>query len=144
MAYHQKLYVEGTAFEIDLPILKRIAQEGWLIDTETSVDFHLHSPSHSSATPMQLELLRIDNHVDEATQTVRFFLELPNEVTQRLTEDGHQFEQWKYRPGQRFHLRLPVERWENQITLPADAVVIDGPNAIRVCGTPSPRRGPRS
>lgn len=130
VAYHQKLYVEGTAFEIDLPILKRIAQEGWLIDTETSVDFHLHSSSHSSATPMQLELLRVDNHVDEATQTVRFFLELPNEVTQTLTEDGHQFEQWKYRPGQRFHLRLPVERWENQITLPADAVVIDGPNAI--------------
>ncbi|MDA7980458.1 MAG: efflux RND transporter periplasmic adaptor subunit [Pirellulales bacterium] len=130
VAYHQKLYVEGTAFEADLPVLKRIAREGWMIDAETVVESHMHSHGQSHATPMQLELLRVDNHVDEATQTVRFFLELPNEVTQTLTEEGRQFEQWKFRPGQRLHLRLPVERWENQITLPTDAVVMDGPNVF--------------
>ena len=130
IAYHQKLYIEGTAFEVDLPVLQRIADEEWKIDAETTVNSHGHHQGHSHAAPLKLNLLRIDNHVDEATQTVRFFLELPNEVTQTLTEDGRQFEQWKFRPGQRLHLRLPVERWENQITLPADAVVIDGPNAF--------------
>ncbi|WP_166831779.1 efflux RND transporter periplasmic adaptor subunit [Thalassoroseus pseudoceratinae] len=126
VAYHQKLYVEGMAFEADLSVLKRIAREGWQIDAETVVDSH----THSHATPVQLDLLRVDNHVDDATQTVRFFLELPNQVTETLTEDGRQFEQWRFRPGQRLHLRLPVERWENQITLPIDAVVIDGPNVF--------------
>lgn len=126
VAYHQKLYVEGTAFEVDLPVLSRIAQQGWMIDAETVVE----SQGHSHAAPMQLELLRVDNHVNETMQTVRFFLELPNEVTQTLSEDNRQFEQWKFRPGQRLHLRLPEERWENQITLPTDAVVVDGPNAF--------------
>lgn len=128
VAYHQKLYVEGTAFEVDLPVLQRIANEGWKIDMEPIVD--AHGNTHTGSKPLQLSLLRVDNHVDETTQTVRFFLELPNQVTQTLTKEGRQFEQWKFRPGQRLHLRLPVQRWENQITLPADAVVIDGPNAL--------------
>ncbi|MEW4491106.1 efflux RND transporter periplasmic adaptor subunit [Thalassoglobus sp. JC818] len=126
VAYHEKLYVEGTAFEVDLPVLKRIAHERWMIAAETAVDSH----GASDTTPLQLELLRVDNHVDEASQTVRFFMELPNEVTQNLVDEGHQFEQWRFRPGQRLHLRLPVERWENQIILPIDAAVIDGPNVF--------------
>ena len=40
------------------------------------------------------------------------------------------FEQWQLRPGQRMHIRLPVERWVDQIVLPTDAVVVDGPNVF--------------
>lgn len=127
VAYHQKLYIEGTAFEADLPILSLIAQKGWKITAETVHESHNHGDSSQS---MLLKLLRVDNHIDEATQTVRFFVELPNEIDQTLTEDGRQFEQWRFRPGQRLHLRLPVERWQNQLTLPTDAVVVDGPNVF--------------
>ncbi|WP_237226186.1 efflux RND transporter periplasmic adaptor subunit [Rubinisphaera sp. JC750] len=126
VAYHQRLYIEGTAFEVDLPTLERIAKKGWKITAETAHDEH----DHHGMTSLQLNLLRVDNHVDEVTQTVRFFVELPNEIAQTLTEDGRQFDQWRFRPGQRLHLRLPVERWTDQITLPADAVVVDGPNAF--------------
>lgn len=126
VAYHQRLYIEGTAFEVDLPTLEQIAKKGWKITAETAHDEH----DHHGMTSLQLNLLRVDNHVDEVTQTVRFFVELPNEIAQTLTEDGRQFDQWRFRPGQRLHLRLPVERWTDQITLPTDAVVVDGPNAF--------------
>ena len=126
VAYHKKLYIEGTAFEVDLRTLENIAEKGWSITAET---MHTDSDNSHSET-LQLKLLRIDNHIDESTQTIGFFVELPNEVTQTLTEEKRDFQQWRFRPGQRLHLRLPVARWVNQITVPADAVVIDGPNTF--------------
>ena len=126
VAYHRNLYIEGTAFEVDLPALENIASQGWLISAGSIAGSELESAHDSLA----LRLLRVDNHVHETTQTVRFFVELPNEITQTLHEDGRRFAQWRYRPGQRMHLRLPVELWHNQLRLPTDAVVVDGPNVI--------------
>ena len=77
-----------------------------------------------------VKLLRIDNHVDEKTQTVRFYARLPNSVARTHHDQNRAFDQWRFRPGQRLHLRLPVERWQDQWTLPAEAVVIDGPNVM--------------
>ncbi|MFN3192563.1 MAG: efflux RND transporter periplasmic adaptor subunit [Aureliella sp.] len=124
VAYHPSLYVEGTAFQDDLPVLERILQEDWKVTVET----HAHGHHHHSE--LSLDLLRIDNHVDEASQSIKFFLELPNEVSHSRENNGGRFLQWRFRPGQRLHIRLPDEKWESQVTLPADAVVIDGPNAF--------------
>ena len=33
---------------------------------------------------------------------------------------------WQFRPGQRSQISLPVERWENRIVLPVEAVASDG------------------
>ncbi len=124
VAYHPTLYLKGTAFQDDLHVLERIIDQRWKITVET------HEPGHQHGSDLQLELLRIENHVDEQTQTVQFFLELPNQVTFAREREGRKFEQWRFRPGQRLHLRLPVERWRDQLTLPADAVVVDGPNVF--------------
>ncbi len=124
VAFHSKLYLEGTAFEDDLPVLNRIAENDWEVLVET------HGEPEPDAEPLGLQLLRIDNHVDEATQTVKFFVELPNEVAVVRQANDRLYEQWRFRPGQRLHVRLPVERWENQLMLPVDAVVVDGPNVF--------------
>ncbi len=126
IAFHRRLYIEGLAFGTDLPILQRIANEQWKISIELEHEPEPGAPDHE----LSLELLRVDNHVDEATQMVRFFIDLPNKTTRSLTDGGRRFEQWQFRPGQRLHLRLPVERWKDQLTLPVDAVVIDGPDAF--------------
>ncbi len=130
VAYHLTLYVEGSAFQDDLPVLERIANEGWKVTVETHEHTHEHKHGHHGHSDLSLDLLRIDNHVDEETQTAKFFLELPNQVFQTRISEGRKFEQWRFRPGQRLHLRLPAERWQNQITLPADAVAVDGPNVF--------------
>jgi multidrug efflux pump subunit AcrA (membrane-fusion protein) len=33
---------------------------------------------------------------------------------------------WKYSPGQRLQLQVPVEEWPDRIVLPVDAVAADG------------------
>ncbi|MCD0463725.1 efflux RND transporter periplasmic adaptor subunit [Roseiconus lacunae] len=132
IAYHSDLYLEGTAFEDDLPILNRVIDHGWNV-TASFHDMKVAGVSHLSHLRFdghseKLNLLRVDNHIDERTQTIRFFVELPNRVTSTREVDGRIFEQWRFRPGQRIHLRLPVQRLENQLQLPVDAVVVDGPN----------------
>ena len=124
VAYHSRLYLEGTAFQDDLAVLDQIAEQGWKVLVEQ------HGQSHQHDGGILLELLRVDNHVDEETQSVKFYLELPNAVTRERQADGRRFEQWRFRPGQRLHLRLPVEHWQNQLTLPVEAVVVEGPNVF--------------
>ena len=124
VAYHSRLYLEGTAFQEDLPVLDQIAERDWKV----LVEQHVQSQQHDDV--IRLELLRVDNHVDEETQLVKFYLELPNAVTRKRRAEGRLFEQWRFRPGQRLHLRLPVEHWQNQLTLPVEAVVVEGPNVF--------------
>lgn len=127
VAYHAELYIQGTAFEDDLPILNKIAENDW----DISVELHGIHGGHTARDVLNsVKLLRVDNHVDQKTQSVHFYAGLRNSVTRTKKSRGQSFEQWRFRPGQRLHLRLPVERWENQIILPADAVVVDGPNVI--------------
>lgn len=126
VAYHAELYLRGTAFEQDLAILNRIAEEDWKIEIE------LPQPdAEGNIISMgKVSLLRVDNHVAETSQTVNFYAVLSNKVTREQLESGRQFEQWQFRPGQRLHLRLPIDQWHNQLVLPAQAVVVDGPNVM--------------
>ena len=42
------------------------------------------------------------------------------------TPDGHRFIAWRYKPGQRVDVLVPVERWENQLVVPIQSVVQEG------------------
>ena len=44
-------------------------------------------------------------------------------------KDGETFVVWRFRPGQRVRLHVPVEELEQVIVLPAAAVVREGPEA---------------
>ena len=126
---HPFLHIRGQAFESDLKFITRLAEKDWRVTAEFG---HQHQGDHKHLIVRdQLRLLRMDNHVDPETQTFSFYLPLENEVVQDLG-DGDQtvFRQWQFKPGQRVHLRIPVERWEQQMKLPIDAVAVEGPNAI--------------
>lgn len=126
VAYHAELYVKGTAFEADLARLNRIAENDWSIRVELP-----QSETSTERTELGLvKLLRVDNHVSQSSQTVDFYARISNRITRRHIEREQSFEQWQFRPGQRLHLRLPVEMWQNQLVLPAAAVVVDGPNVF--------------
>lgn len=126
VAYHAELYIKGAAFEADLPILNRIAENDWEIALELP-----QSELTGDGTALgSVKLLRVENHVSEASQTVYFYARVSNHVTREQSEQNRLFEQWMFRPGQRLHLRLPVELWRDQLVLPASAVVVDGPNVL--------------
>ena len=123
---HEELYVRGAAFPDDTELLQRIAANDWRIGVETAS----HHDDAMASTEARAPLLRVDNAVDPKTQTLAFYLPLRNTIDQVIDDDGRQYPQWRFRPGQRIHLRLPVSIWRDQIVLPADAVAIDGPDAF--------------
>ncbi len=129
LAYHAELYIQGQAFDRDLPALAKISEAGWKVNVEFG---HEHDREHSHTLLLQgLELLHVDNHVDRETQTSSFYLPIRNEVVESIADEhGREFQQWRFKPGQRVHVKLPTEHWEDQLLLPLDAVVVEGPEAF--------------
>jgi cobalt-zinc-cadmium efflux system membrane fusion protein len=118
IADHCELFVEGLAFEDDAAGLRRAARNGWHIDA----DLLLGDERASSVSG--LKLLYLADHVDSESRAFRFYLQLPNEVVlDQTTDDGRRFVEWRFKPGQRMQLEVPVDKWEQQLVLPLAAVV---------------------
>jgi hypothetical protein len=72
----------------------------------------------------------LSNQVDPVTRTFAFYLPLDNRAT-TFTRDGKTFFVWRYRPGQRVRLRVPVEKLGDEVfVLPAGALVREGAEAF--------------
>ncbi len=118
---HCELYVEGKAFEQDAHALNEAAKNGAPV---TAVVEGNGSGPHGGKP---LRILYVENQVDVETRALKFYVRLPNElIRNEVTEDGHRFIGWRYKPGQRVELLVPVQRWENRIVLPVEAVVQEG------------------
>ena len=129
LSLHSELQIRGTAFESDLPVLQKVNDNNWSIVAEFG---HVQHDGHAHRHKLGgLQLLHINNHADAGSQTFDFFLPLQNEI-ERSTRDsaGRSYLQWRFKPGQRVHLRVPLALWQDQLLLPRDAVVIEGPNAF--------------
>jgi len=90
---------------------------------------------------LSLKVESVSDTIDPETRALNFYLTLPNEKNGAAFETSGQsigqtssvnkFVAWKFRPGQRMEVRIPSgEPLESKIVLPADAVVVDGPNAF--------------
>jgi multidrug efflux pump subunit AcrA (membrane-fusion protein) len=118
---HCELYIEGQAFEEDAEKLNEAANLG------TSIAAVVEGNGHGTHTVSDLKVLYVENKIDLESRALRFYVRLPNRLARNeKTPDGHRFIGWRYRPGQRVQLYVPVERWENRIVLPVDAVVQEG------------------
>ncbi|MHC4880452.1 MAG: efflux RND transporter periplasmic adaptor subunit [Planctomycetota bacterium] len=119
LAWHDVLYVEGYAFERDLDMLATLHER----DGEVSIEFGSHDEEVRLGG---LALRFLDNHVDPDTGTFRFYLELANEVLiDSRDEQGLQYRSWRFKPGQRLHIRVPVETYSQQFVLPEEAIFED-------------------
>jgi membrane fusion protein, heavy metal efflux system len=74
-----------------------------------------------------LKLVYTAGRVDPTSRTFNFFALLPNELLRDATDvDGRRFVDWKFKPGQRVRLRVPVETWSDCLVLPVGAVAREG------------------
>jgi len=122
---HCQLYIEGKAFEQDADALSEAAAEG--VELTALVEGN-GSGTHEVTG---LRILYVENEVERESRALKFYVRLTNGlVRNETTPDGHRFIGWRYRPGQRVELLVPVERWERSLVLPAEAVVRDGPEAF--------------
>ncbi|HEX6961833.1 MAG TPA: efflux RND transporter periplasmic adaptor subunit [Lacipirellula sp.] len=120
LADHCQLYIEGTAFEEDAERIRQAAAQGLSIGADLLVR------DRREEALSGLKVLYLADQVDRDSRAFHFYLLLPNEIVLDRTEGGHRFLQWRFKPGQRVELRVPVERWENRLVVPASAVVDDG------------------
>ena len=121
LADYSELYVEGQAFEDDIPKLSLAVQNQWTVSA-------VFQPTGAEPDVVEkLEILYLANRVDPDSRTFNFFVKLKNRAVRDSTSEGkRRFIDWRYKPGQRVELRIPVERWTNRIVLPVAAVVQEG------------------
>lgn len=121
LADHASLLIEGEAFEQDIPRITQAVQEGRPV---------VAIPESGDGPQSQIEGLPIayvSNRIDPESRTLHFYVALPNETIRDTRGDGQtRFITWRYKPGQRMQLRVPVEEWPDRIVLPAEAVAQDG------------------
>jgi len=118
LADYCMLYLEGAAFEADIDKLTIAAQRGWKLQAARLTGEH-------EVVADDLEILRLADEVHEGNRAFHFYMLLKNELPEQNRENGS-FVIWKFKPGQRLEVRAPVSKLENQIVLPASAVVEEG------------------
>lgn len=124
LSNHQSLYVIGHAFKREAPFLEQAAQEQRPIDIEFAEDVEGRWPDLQQS----FEIRHLSNSIDRESRTFDFFIPLSNQ-SRAYEKQGKSFLVWRFRPGQRTRLHVPVEKYENVFVVPAAAVVREGPEA---------------
>lgn len=115
-----ELFIEGLAFEQDAGLIAQAVENDWQVSA-------VFDSSGSKQAIEKLSLAYLANEVNAESRTLRFYVELPNElIRDKKGTDGRRYVAWKFRPGQRLELRVPVEKWADEIVLPVEAVAQEG------------------
>ncbi|QDU60359.1 HlyD family secretion protein [Planctomycetes bacterium Pan216] len=124
LAEHTMLFVEGQAFEKEVEVIGKAMTNDWPIKAVFEVG------DDEDLVREGLRVLYIDNHVIPDSRTVRLYLPLCNEVfSDRPGANGSVYRTWRFKPGQKCRLFIPVKRWTERIVVPSEAVVVEGPDA---------------
>jgi cobalt-zinc-cadmium efflux system membrane fusion protein len=119
---HAELYIEGKAFEEDVQAINQAAAKGWKVSASLGP-----KPAGGNDAVQGLGIRYLDDKVDPESRAFRFYVALPNQVVREdKAPDGRRFVYWRFKPGQRTQLQVPVETWPDRIVLPVDAVAQDG------------------
>lgn len=146
LADHHHLQIEGRVFASEAELIQAAARQGVAIRAE----FSGNSPVTTAAPPKPplakgglakegpvdvllwpsfkegLKIANIANRIDPNHQTLNFFLPLPNDF-KAYPSNGKTYRLWRFRPGQRVQLKVPVEAFTEVFVLPAEAVAREGP-----------------
>lgn len=121
LANHHFLMIEGRVFDSEAGLAAAAADSG----EEIAVEFPgLDRTPWPDMKPVY-RIRSLGNTVDPASRTLPFYVPLENQSKSYL-RDGKPYLIWRYRPGQRVRLRLPVETIPDVFVVPLGAVVKDG------------------
>jgi biotin carboxyl carrier protein len=125
LADHRRLLVEGAAFKSEAKALALAAANRIPI----TVEYAEENPG-DWPYPEKLYIRNLSEHVDPVTRTFPVYLPLENQQQHGV---------WRFSPGQRVRIRVPVERLvskrpdgteTNPFVLPAGALVREGADAF--------------
>ncbi len=118
---HCELYIEGQAFEQDADVLNQAANQG------TAVSALIQANGDGKREVPGLRMLYVESQVERDSRALKFYVKLPNQLVRNdATPDGHRFIAWRFKPGQRVEILVPVETWKDRIVVPIDSVIQEG------------------
>lgn len=124
LADHCELHIEGAAFEDDAQAIRAATA------ADRKVSATVLSGDSQGRTLDDLEILYVADQVDTESRAFKFYLRLVNEVVlDKQTSSGKRVIEWRYKPGQRMEVKIPLQAWENQIVVPKSAVADHGAEA---------------
>jgi len=125
LANHNSLYIKGHAFKKEASNLARAAENDWPVGVEFTED----AAKDWKTVNQEFQIRHLANTTDPTSRTFDFFIPLTNQ-SRSYEKESRTFVVWRFRPGQRVIIDVPVERIKNVIVLPAAAVVFEGPEAF--------------
>jgi membrane fusion protein, heavy metal efflux system len=120
LANHSELLIEGRAFEHEAAQISRALENGWTVWAVVE---------SSDGRPIEikgLQILYLDSRVETASRALHFYVALSNKLVRDSESNGRRYVVWRFKPGQRMQILLPVEKWKDRIVLPLDAIAQDG------------------
>ncbi len=124
LANHQALFIEGHAFKREASFLAKAAENKWPIRCAFAEDDQVDWPAFDQT----LEIRHLANSINSVTRTFNFFIPLLNQ-SRSYDKDNQTFIVWRFRPGQRVRLQVPVAELKDVLVLPSAAIVREGPEA---------------
>lgn len=124
LSNHQSLYVVGHAFKREATFLEKAAEANRPVE----IDFAEDTVTEWPTMEQNFQIRHLANSINLSSRTFDFFVPLSNQ-SHVYDKAGKQFMVWRFRPGQRARIRVPVEKFENVFVLPSEAVVRQGPEA---------------
>lgn len=124
LALHTMLLIEGRAFEREANFVEQAMENEWPVEAQ------FETGDVQPLVRTGLHILSIENSLDAAGRTLKFYLPFANEVLlDRKVSAQVSYRNWRFRPGQKVRLRLPVEHLAQKLVVPVDAIVSDGADA---------------
>ncbi|WP_404309430.1 efflux RND transporter periplasmic adaptor subunit [Neorhodopirellula lusitana] len=118
---YSRLLIEGQAYQRDAKLLRDTA------DGEVQLQAILRGSEDQHEMIEGLRIVYIGNEIDTNSRSLSFYVGLDNEIERTEQRGGKRYVSWRYKPGQRLTVRLPVSRFENAIVVPKAAVAEEGP-----------------
>ncbi len=124
LTHHSELLIKGLAFESDVDKIANANQNGWKFTAQ-------FGEGPDALVREGLPLYKVENHVDTQSQTFPVFVEIENEIINQTSDaQNRKYVNWRFKPGQRAHLEVPIEMWKSQVVVPMAAVVREGPETF--------------
>lgn len=118
---YSELLIEGFAYQRDSDTLREVA------DTGLPVQAIVEGRGGTQRVVDGLKVIYIGNEVDQQSRSLSFYVGLPNEMERSENVDGNRYVSWRYKPGSRLQLRVPVQTFDEAIVIPKAAIAEEGP-----------------
>jgi multidrug efflux pump subunit AcrA (membrane-fusion protein) len=115
-----QILIEGHAFQRDGKALRLAA------DTGADVQAVINSTGDGPEVVNGLKVAYIGTEVGRASRTLPFYVAIDNIIERDEQRGEKRYVSWRYKPGQRLTVRLPVARIDDAIVVPKEAVAEEG------------------